>query len=59
LKKRTKKLSLLARASGEARDSDAKVFCFFSSEKKASLPFSLMLADREQTLLKKGGFCPN
>jgi hypothetical protein len=25
----------LARASGENRDSDVKVFCFFSSEKKA------------------------
>jgi hypothetical protein len=34
LKKRTKKLLSLARAAGEAATAQAKVFCFFSSEKK-------------------------
>jgi hypothetical protein len=36
LKKRTKKLLfMMAYAAGENRDSDIKVYCFFSSEKKA------------------------
>jgi hypothetical protein len=37
LKKRTKKLSSVAYVAGEDRDSNPKVFCFFSSEKKTFL----------------------
>jgi len=36
-KKNQKTFASLAYAAGENRDSDAKVFCFFSSEKKALL----------------------
>jgi len=36
-KKNQKTFMSLAYAAGMARDSDAKVFCFFSSEKKALL----------------------
>jgi hypothetical protein len=34
-KKNQKTFIIMARAAGESRDSDVKVFCFFSSEKKA------------------------
>jgi hypothetical protein len=37
LKKRTKKLLPVADAAGSVRDSQLKVFCFFSSEKKTFL----------------------
>ena len=33
-KKKQKTFTSWARAAGEDRDSDTKVFCFFSSEKK-------------------------
>jgi len=36
-KKNQKTLASFARAAGENRDSDIKVFCFFSSEKKIFL----------------------
>jgi hypothetical protein len=36
-KKNQKTFMILAYAAGENRDSDIKVFCFFSSEKKAFL----------------------
>jgi len=35
LKKEPKNFYILAQASGENRDSEIKVFCFFSLEKKA------------------------
>jgi hypothetical protein len=34
-----KRTALMARASGQNRDSAIKVFCFFSSEKKALLAY--------------------
>jgi hypothetical protein len=44
LKKRTKKtFAFLACAAGESRDSDIKVFCFFSPEKKALLSADLRI----------------
>jgi hypothetical protein len=36
-KKNQKTFVIIARAAGEIRDSDIRVFCFFSSEKKTSL----------------------
>jgi len=36
-KKNQKTFASLAHAAGENRDSETKVFCFFSSEKKAFL----------------------
>jgi hypothetical protein len=38
LKKEPKNFCFLLRAAGENRDSELKVFCFFSSEKKTFLP---------------------
>jgi hypothetical protein len=38
LKKEPKTFVIIARVSGQNRDSEIKVFCFFSSEKKAFLP---------------------
>jgi hypothetical protein len=38
-KKNQKTFVIMAYAAGECRDSDVKVFCFFSSEKKAFASF--------------------
>jgi hypothetical protein len=42
-KKNQKTFAFLACAAGESRDSDIKVFCFFSSEKKALLSAHLRM----------------